>query len=104
MVFLTRSFESSFFIISLPPLLCVDVLVGILNGAANGPIDLRRDGKMEYRGALDDVGHRTQVANHAVDGLVRKLQYTKKRFQDVKDMPLRLWWVAYSLPFRCKGR
>jgi hypothetical protein len=63
----------------------------VLDGAIEGPIDLRRDGCMEYQGSLDDLGNRTSVANFGVDRLVGRAQYNRGRSKSLLDMPLRLW-------------
>jgi hypothetical protein len=63
----------------------------VLDGAVEGPIDLRRDGRMEYQGSLDDLGNRTSLANFGVDRLVGRAQYNSGRFKSLMDMPLRLW-------------
>ena len=64
---------------------------GIMNGAVEGHIDLRRDGEVDYTGAIDDMGNRTRAAELGVDRLVGKKQYRSKRFNGVNDMGLRLW-------------
>jgi len=74
---------------------------GILNGAAEGPIDLRRDGDMEYIGAIDHLGQRTRCAAFGVDRFVGSQFYTGARFNGVNDMGLRLW--AYENGFQLES-
>ena len=65
----------------------------VLGGALQGHVDLRRDGELEYIGAVDQLGRRSPVAEFGLDRLFRstKKQYTGPEFEGMNDMSLRLW-------------
>ena len=74
---------------------------GILGGVVNGPIDLRRDGKMDYIGTLDNLGRRTPSAACGVDQLLGQKQYTGQRFNGRLSFIFPLFLARVCALFLC---